>query len=164
MVGICGKIAAGLLFLASLSQYDSAGKEPAQGFWLEDFQLAKTQAIAEEKALLLVFTGSDWCVWCQKMENEVFERDAFESHASSTTISVRVDFPQRRKLPPRQQRKNDLLKAAWKVEALPTVILYDPIANKEIWRHSYLQSSPQAYAEGIKKALDHTRNKQDEQR
>ncbi len=146
------------LWLGTFVSSDLLAKKPEEGgFRQADFEQAKVQALREAKAMLLLFTGSDWCHWCQKLESEVFAKEEFESLAASKAILVRADFPQRRKLAPRQQRRNQLLKAKWNVEAFPTIILYDPQTDRELWRHSYLKSSPKDYADGIARALSSVR-------
>ena len=42
--------------------------------WLSDFAAAKKQAAESKKDLLLDFTGSDWCGWCIKLNDEVFKQ------------------------------------------------------------------------------------------
>ena len=41
--------------------------------WYADFDEAQKVAVAEGKDLLVDFTGSDWCGWCIKLEEEVFD-------------------------------------------------------------------------------------------
>jgi hypothetical protein len=51
--------------------------------WLTDYQLALQQAKAGNKKLLLDFTGSDWCHWCMKTEEDVFSKREFTDYATS---------------------------------------------------------------------------------
>ena len=39
--------------------------------WLTDFENAKELAKEENKKIILVFSGSDWCAPCIKLENEI---------------------------------------------------------------------------------------------
>lgn len=50
---------------------------------MTDFEAAKATAQAEGKPLFLYFTGSDWCVWCIRLEEEVFSREAFVNYADA---------------------------------------------------------------------------------
>ena len=43
----------------------------AEDGWTEDASRGNEQAVKEDKDLLLLFTGSDWCPPCQKLEQEV---------------------------------------------------------------------------------------------
>ena len=41
--------------------------------WLTDAHAALDKAQAEDKIVLLDFTGSDWCIWCQRLKGEIFD-------------------------------------------------------------------------------------------
>ncbi len=125
----------------------AAKAAPADSYWLVDYDRAFDKAKASSKPLLISFTGSDWCLWCKKLDRELFETDVFTKSFGYLVIPVQLDFPQRRQLPARTQRQNNRLKARFSVENFPTVILYDPIAERELWRHSYFEITPEAYLE-----------------
>ncbi len=121
--------------------------------WFQSYSAAEQDALENEKAVLLYFTGSDWCIWCQKLTTELFSDDNFASQLNTVVSPLRIDFPQRRKLPPKQSRANEVLKEKWDVDTIPTVIAYDPATGTELWRHGYVQSSPAEYATGLRQAL-----------
>ena len=51
----------------------------SETLWTENFADAKARAAKEGKDLLIDFTGSDWCGWCIKLKEEVFNQQAFTS-------------------------------------------------------------------------------------
>jgi len=61
--------------------------------WTNDYSAAKKTAAQERKDILLDFTGSDWCGWCVKLNNEVFSKDTFKSYADKNLVLVDLDFP-----------------------------------------------------------------------
>jgi len=65
--------------------------------WEEDFEKAQEKAVLEEKKLLLVFSGSDWCIPCIRLEKEVWQNKAFLAYAKEKLIMFRADFPKRKK-------------------------------------------------------------------
>src|SRR5471032_2281937 len=67
--------------------------------WTEDYASAVAQAKNEHKMILLDFTGSDWCVWCQRTDKEVFETRKFKDFAQKELVLVKVDFPKSRPMP-----------------------------------------------------------------
>ena len=113
--------------------------------WVTDFSAAKQQAAGENKKLLLDFTGSDWCFYCQTLDSEVLSTDAFKDFAKDYVL-VRVDFPRSSTLPPAVKQQNDELAQQFKVEGFPTLVELDS-AGQEITRQSGYQpgSGPQAY-------------------
>lgn len=147
------KIATIALFALFITHFSAAEESSTGSHWHEDYAEAENCALNENKAVLLFFTGSDWCLWCQKLESEVLDESGIAEHLESLVVPVRLDFPQRRKLPPKRSRANAILKDKWRVETIPTVILYNPLTRKELWRHGYVQSTAKDYAEGIRKAL-----------
>ena len=90
--------------------------------WLTDAALAQAKARAERKLVMLEFTGSDWCPPCKKMAAEVFPTPEFRAFAAEHLVPVKLDFPQRPKLPAAQQQANDALAMKHKVNAFPTLV------------------------------------------
>lgn len=98
----------------------------AQGFaveWLTDLPGAMARAQKEQKAVLLYFTGSDWCPWCQKLRSEVFDRFEFACYAAGNLIMVEVDFPRRKRISLDQLNANYALASKYGIGGYPTVIL-----------------------------------------
>lgn len=81
------------------------------GNWLTNFDEAKQKATAENKYILLNFSGSDWCGPCIKMKKEVFESEDFLSMADTQLVMVRADFPRSKKnqLSKEQSKHNEAL-------------------------------------------------------
>src|ERR1017187_4807538 len=61
--------------------------------WLTDVPAALARAKAENKTVLLDFTGSDWCGWCMRLKAEVFDQPEFSTYAHANLILVELDFP-----------------------------------------------------------------------
>ena len=69
----------------------------AEDLWQTDFKAAQAKAKGEKKYLLVDFTGSDWCGWCIKLHNEVFDKESFKTVAPKQFVLVELDFPQQKK-------------------------------------------------------------------
>jgi len=122
----------------------------AAGGWTDDFPAALAKAKAENKPVLIDFTGSDWCGWCIKLQKDVFSTAAFKKFAESNVVLMEADFPQGKKLSPGVQKQNDELQAKYKVEGYPTLVLLSP-EGKELDRHvGYLEGGPDAMIDWIK--------------
>ena len=69
--------------------------------WQKSFTEAQELATKEEKVLLLVFTGSDWCAPCIRLDREFFESDTFKNYADKNYVLYKADFPRKKanKLP-----------------------------------------------------------------
>jgi len=77
-----------------------------QAAWLTDLRKAQGIAEAEGKAVMINFTGSDWCGWCIKLKKEVFSQSEFLTYARQNLVLVELDFPKRKALPPALKAAN----------------------------------------------------------
>lgn len=91
--------------------------------WYTNFDEASSVASKQQKPMVLYFTGSDWCGWCKKMDQEVFSSSDFQSAVGGKYIFVKLDFPMNQKLPESEMRQNAQLKQRYGVTGYPTVIL-----------------------------------------
>lgn len=98
--------------------------------WSTDLDKALEQAKAENKSVLVEFTGSDWCPPCIAMRKNVFSKKEFVEAASKKFILVELDFPKGDK---ELAKKNQPLAEKYKIEGYPTVILLDS-SGKEFTR------------------------------
>lgn len=121
--------------------------------WLTDFEAAKAKAAKEEKAVLLDFTGSDWCPPCKALKKKVFDEKEFQAFAEKKLVLVEVDFPTKKKLPKELQAANDRLSEQFKIEEYPTIVLLDK-AGKELGRLSgYFGETPKDYIKKLETVL-----------
>ena len=112
--------------------------------WQTDFEAAKAKAKAENKLVLVDFTGSDWCIWCKKLHGEVFDKDEFKTEAPKHFILVELDFPAKKKLPDEVKEQNQKLQKEYKIKGYPTVLLLD--AEGQVVAHTgYQTGGPEKY-------------------
>lgn len=138
-----------IFMLASFSPLTAEQTET----WQTDFEKATSEAKKGKKAILLNFTGSDWCMWCIKLHDEVFSKEAFQEYAQDELVLVEVDFPARKELDEATKRQNYDLQEKYRIEGYPTIILVDE-EGKEIARTGYRPGGAQAYVQHIKKLLE----------
>ena len=58
---------------------------------------------------LIIFSGSDWCLPCIRLEKEVFSKSEFTRFADQHLEVIRADFPQKTSLEPEIVRRNETL-------------------------------------------------------
>lgn len=134
-----------LLTLLSLPR--SHGSE-----WLTDLNKAKAQARTERKAVLVNFSGSDWCGWCMKMRRDVFLKPAFTNYAASNLVLVEIDFPRRKPLPPEVQKANQQLAQQFEVQGFPTLVLLGADGNR-LGNVNYANGGPRTFIVEVEKLL-----------
>jgi thioredoxin-related protein len=114
------------LFLAVIGFFATSGLVFAAG-WQTDYAKALETAKAENKRVLLEFTGSDWCPPCIAIGKQVFSQPEFRAYAEKNLVLVEVDYPQRKKLSSEVEKQNEQLGKQYGIEGkgLPTVVLLD---------------------------------------
>ena len=115
--------------------------------WLTDFDTAKQTANEENKKIILVFSGSDWCAPCIKLENEIWESEEFKTFANKNYILLRADFPRRKKnaLSKQMQAHNNKLAATYNQNGyFPLVVVINAL-GKTIGETGYSKTSPKNY-------------------
>ncbi len=119
----------------------------AQDAWIQDFAKAKAQAKAEKKDLLIDFTGSDWCSWCIKLDEEVFAHDAFKAAAPKSFVLVKLDFPQdESRVTPEIKAQNEKLGQQYAIKGYPTILLTN--ADGVVYAQTgYQKGGPDKYVE-----------------
>ena len=117
------------LALLATAMVGNALAEPVKG-WSADLAKALATAKAGNKAVLVEFTGSDWCPPCKMMHDNVFSKKEFIAAASKNFILVEIDMPKGDKA---VAEKNQPTVEKFKVNRFPTVVLLDS-AGKEFAR------------------------------
>jgi thioredoxin-related protein len=106
--------------------------DTTESAWIQDFGKAQAKAAAEKKDLLIDFTGSDWCIWCKRLDTEVFSAGDFEKKIQEQFVLVKLDFPHDEKLvTPEIKKQNDGLMGRYGVKGFPTLFLTDAKAVRE---------------------------------
>ncbi len=93
--------------------------------WMTDLEAAKTKAAAENKAILIDFTGSDWCGWCIRIRKEVFDTPRFEAYIKDKFVPVEIDLPQNPKFDAELRKRNQAICNQYNVQGFPTVMVTD---------------------------------------
>lgn len=96
---------------------------------MTNFEIAQSQSKINNKPILLIFSGSDWCSWCVKLDSEVFSQPEFKEWAAGNVITMIADFPARKELPPDTVLQNEQLKNQYNITGFPTVLLLDSDGN-----------------------------------
>lgn len=98
--------------------------------WHTDLAKAKEKAAAENKQVLINFTGSDWCGFCIKLQKEVFSTPEFVEFANKKLVLVEIDFPRKKEQSAELKAANKKLQDQYKVSGFPTLILLDSHSKK----------------------------------
>lgn len=122
--------------------------------WLTNYEEATKQSKSSSKPLLLFFTGSDWCGWCNKLDEEVFNHPEFADMAGNKFVFLKLDFPLYVNQDPQLKTQNKQLQQKFDVRSYPTVILVDPQQNQQIGTSGYRPGGGKQYADYLLKMLN----------
>ena len=115
--------------------------------WQTDF--ATAQKIANEKnhKIVLVFSGSDWCAPCIKLESEILESTEFKTFAKDNFVLLKADFPRRKKnkLAKEQQEKNSKLAEKYNPNGYFPLVVVLKSDGKVLGVTGYKKVSPNEY-------------------
>jgi protein disulfide-isomerase len=121
--------------------------------WYTSMEKAKEAARKDNKAILVNFTGSDWCGWCIRLDKEVFTKAAFKDYAEKNLVLLKLDFPKYKSIPADQERANWQLKNKYKIQGFPTILLVDH--NEQVLlRTGYKRGGPESYVAHLKENIN----------
>ena len=121
--------------------------------WLTDLPTALARAKAENKTVLLDFTGSDWCGWCIRLKREVFDQPEFVTYAQSKLVLVEVDFPRQKPQTAELQAANKALSEQYGITGYPTIFLVDA-DGKKLGRSGYREGGASKYVAHLERVLN----------
>ena len=117
--------------------------------WNDNLDNALKIAAKENKTVLVNFTGSDWCIWCKKLNNEVFSKGDFAEYAAKKLVLVKIDFPRQKELPLETQNYNRSLAEKYGIAGFPTIALLKPDGSV-IGFTGYQEGGAAAYVQHLK--------------
>ena len=114
-----------MLFWIAIISTAVGANSLANETWTTDVDAALAAGKKTGKDVLLLYTGSDWCPPCKKLEQEIFETDAFRKEAPNMFELVMFDFPKTKQLPQPIVDQNKKWAEKYGISAYPTLVLID---------------------------------------
>jgi thioredoxin-related protein len=112
-----------LCFSLTTFAQSTAKTSPNGLVWYTSLQEVHDISTKINKPIFAFFTGSDWCGWCKKLQNNVFVKPEFIEWASKNVVLLELDFPRSKPLTPELSKQNAELQQALGVRGYPTVWL-----------------------------------------
>ena len=95
--------------------------------WLTSYSEAVSQSKKTGKPIMADFTGSDWCGWCIRLHNEVFDKPEFKKWAAKNVVLLELDYPHQKQQSKAIKEQNDKIMRKYGpvVEGFPTVLFME---------------------------------------
>lgn len=93
--------------------------------WETDFGAAMEQARTRKCHVFILYTGSDWCPWCKKMDAEVYSRPEFGSYSHDKFVLLKLDYLRYSPVTPENKIQNAELGEKYGVNSYPQVVIVD---------------------------------------
>ena len=115
--------------------------------WQTNLEEAKALALEQDRHIILVFQGSDWCAPCIKLDREVWSTDEFQAYAKDNYIMVQADFPRKKKnrLSEAQQMHNNALAEKYNAQGIFPLVVVMNAAGEVLGTTGYHKTSPTDY-------------------
>ena len=94
--------------------------------WVSSYRTAKKQAIAQNKKILIFFSGSDWNESGRILNRDLFRTRKFQQLASEKYILYNADFPKYTKLGQEQEDTNKHLASRYGIHRFPALVVIEP--------------------------------------
>jgi thioredoxin-related protein len=120
--------------------------------WETNLAVASAKAEKNNQNIVLVFSGSDWCAPCIKLDKEIWSTPKFQELSKDSFVMLRADFPRRGKnaFTKEQQDHNNSLAQKYNQNGyFPYVVVLNP-KGKVLGSLGYEKTSPELYFKKLK--------------
>ena len=128
--------------------------------WETDIKKAISVSNKSKKPMLLLFTGSDWCGYCIRLQKEVLKTPEFKTWAQKNVVLVELDFPRGIQQSEALQKQNNALQHIFGIQGYPTVYFATAKLNKKkipsytgIGSTGYVAGGPKVWLEEANEIL-----------
>ncbi len=115
--------------------------------WTSSYAEAQALAQQDGKSIVLVFSGSDWCAPCIKLDREIWQDASFQEQAGKEFVFYRADFPRKKdnQLDPALATENAQLAERYNQRgSFPLVVVLDA-EGRLLGQTGYQKLSPGEY-------------------
>lgn len=116
--------------------------------WTDSFPEAITMAKEQDRQVFMFFTGSDWCGWCKRLDDEVLSTPEFARYAAEKLVLLKVDFPKKVQQPDDLKAQNQALAKRFRVAGYPTVIVFSS-TGKRLADLGYQPGGPEPFVNSL---------------
>lgn len=120
--------------------------------WVNNFETAKKIAKEENKNIIMIFSGSDWCTPCIRLDKNIWQSQEFKEESTNNWVTMKLNFPRKKanQLPADEEKHNRELAEKYNKEGnFPLVVILNP-EGKVLGKLGFKNVSPSEYIKLIK--------------
>lgn len=124
--------------------------------WQVSYDEAVSCAKDQNKPIILVFSGSDWCAPCIKLDKEIWQSEEFKKYSDKNYILYKADFPRKKnnKLAEELEQQNKALADLYNPKGhFPLVVMLND-NEKVLGQTAYKKLSPTEYVSHLNSFLE----------
>jgi thioredoxin-related protein len=129
------------------TEKDGAQKD-ASG-WYTDYAEAQKAARKNHKPIVVLFTGSDWCGWCIKLEKQILGEKEFKAWAEKKVVLYKADA---KGGPGNLSAENQKLMQGYGARGFPTLVITDT-KGKSFGTTGYRDMTPKEYTKHLEEII-----------
>jgi protein disulfide-isomerase len=126
-----------------------AAPAAAQLAWGTNYETALAQAKEKNRKVFMFFTGSDWCGWCHRLQDEILKQPGFANYARDNLVLLELDFPRNTPLSDELKAQNQKLAKRYRIEGYPTVVVLAS-DGRSVGRLGYMEGGPGPFVDILK--------------
>lgn len=125
-----------------------AGSAVAGDGWLTSYEAAMKAAQEQQKPVLTVFTGSDWCPHCRTLEDQVLHTETFRAWAEGRLVLLMIDLP-KQGISTEERAARSRVCIKYGVRTFPSAVLIGPDGDRITAQSGYLGQSADAWVASL---------------
>ncbi len=124
--------------------------------WHKTYAEAVTDAQKNSKPIILVFSGSDWCAPCIKLDREIWQSDEFIYYANQYYVLYKADFPRKKinQLPEDLAKQNRILAEKYNTKGYYPLVVILNSKNEILGETGYIKVIPKDYIAVLNAFID----------
>lgn len=138
-------VAAQQIAIQKVAASPSVAPDDGHAVWESDMGAALEQAKARKCHVLVLFTGSDWCTWCQRMDAEVYSRPEFAAYAHGKFVLLKLDYPHHSAQPDDVRLQNMETLHRFGINGFPNALILDQNENTVAQFQGYRPGGPENF-------------------
>ncbi|TMM53140.1 thioredoxin family protein [Maribacter algarum] len=115
--------------------------------WEDTYAETVATSVDQNKPIVLVFAGSDWCAPCIKLDKTIWQSEEFKTYSKENYILYKADFPRKKanQLSAEMAQQHALLAERFNPKGhFPLVVVLNQ-EEKVLGKMGYKKTTPEDY-------------------